>query len=288
MRPLINIAVLVIAFTACRKESRIDIPYQGDKIVLNSLIQPDSLIYFRITRSKPVKEYQNLQFPEIKGADITLLENGKRLPAPVWKVINGKGYYVSQAFAQAGKQYAVRVAYDGLTSVLAADSTPGHPEISDAFAQKTANRVRFTLRDNAAERNYYRIRVYNADTVNGIVTPMKRDTVKFRLDPSFNNNFFDVIGNTYYSEVLLKDDRISGKEVQFVLQTNKQVTASYMMVEVSNLTESAYKYLDNTFAQRLENRLEFSLQPVDIYSNVTNGYGIIAGVNARVLSFAVE
>ncbi|QHS60946.1 DUF4249 domain-containing protein [Chitinophaga agri] len=288
MRPLIITILLFLVLTACQKESRISIPYDGDKIVLNSLIQPDSLVYIRITRSKPVKEYQNLQFPEIKNATIVMREDGKPLPAPEWKVINGKGYYVSASPAKAGKHYTVAVSYSGLTSVAAADSTPVAPDIRDGSAQKTANRVRFTLKDDPAQKNYYRIRVYNADTVNGVITPLKRDSIKFRLDPSYNNNFTDIIGNTYYGEVLLKDERINGKEVQFVLQTSKQITASYVIVEVSNLTMGAFLYLDDTYSQRLEDKLDFSLDPVYIYSNVENGYGIIAGVNAGRLSFAVE
>ena len=289
MRPFTVVAILLIGILAgCRKESRIAIPYDGDKIVLNSLIQPDSLVYIRVTQSKPVREYQNLQFPELKNANVTMYEDGKTLPAPEWKVIGGKGYYVSQQPARAGSQYRVAVSYSGLTSVAATDSTPERPAIREGSAQKSANRVRFTLKDNINEKNYYRIRVYNADTVNGIITPLKRDTVRFRLDPSYNNNFADIIGNAYYSEVLLSDERISGKDVLFVLQTSKEVTASYMIVEVSNLTTGAYKYLDDTYAQRLEDRLDFTLNPVDIYSNVENGYGIIAGVNAGRLSFAVE
>lgn len=280
--------LMIILITACQKESRIPIPYDGDKIVLNSLIQPDSLIYIRVSKSKPVKEYGNLKFPELPGAEITVQENGKTMPAPEWRVINGKGYYVSQGVARAGAQYTVNVSYPGLTSVVATDSTPASPDIRDASAQKTSNRVKFSLKDNAAEKNYYRIRVYNADIVNGEMVPLKYDTVKIRLDPSFNNNFIDIIGNAYYSEVLLTDERINGKDVGFVLQTSTEITASHMIVEVSGLTRGAYRYLDGTYSQRLEDRLDFSLDPVNIYSNVENGYGILGGVNAKRLSFSVE
>lgn len=289
MRPFSFYAILlIIIMAACEKESRIDIPYDGDKVVMNSLIQPDSLIYIRVTKSKPVKESGNLRFPELQGAVVTLQENGNTLPAPQWTVINGKGYYVSQGVARAGARYTLNVSYTGLASVVAIDSTPAKAEIRDGFAQKTSNRVRFSLKDNAAERNYYRIRVYNADTVDGVIVPLKQDTVKFRLDPSYNNNFIDIIGNAYYSEVLLTDERINGKDVLFVLQTSKEITASHMIVEVSGLTRGAYKYLDGTYSQRLEDRLDFSIDPVNIYSNVENGYGIVAGVNARRLSFSVE
>ncbi|SHM18681.1 DUF4249 domain-containing protein [Chitinophaga sp. CF418] len=289
MRPFSFYAILLaIVMTACEKESRIPIPYDGDKLVLNSLIQPDSLIYIRVTKSKPVKEYGNLRFPEVPGAAVVIQEDGRTLPTPEWRVINGKGYYVSQGVAGAGKQYTVSVSYTGLASVEATDSTPGAPDIKDASAQKASNRVKFSLKDNIAEKNYYRIRIYNADIVNGEIVALKQDTVKFRLDPSFNNNFIDIIGNAYYSEVLLTDERINGKDVLFVLQTSKEITASHMIVEVSGLTRGAYKYLDGTYSQRLEERLDFSVDPVNVYSNVENGYGILGGVNARRLSFSVQ
>lgn len=280
--------LLVILISACQKESRIPIPYDGDKVVLNSLIQPDSLVYIRVTKSKPVKESGNLRFPELQNAVVVMEENGKTLPTPQWTVINGKGYYVSQGVAKAGMQYRVSVSYTGLASVAAADSTPAGPDIRDASAQKTANRVRFFLKDIAAEKNYYRIRVYNADTVNGVIVPLKLDTVKFRLDPSYNNSFADIIGNSYYSEVLLTDERINGKDVLFVLQTSKAITASHMIVEVSGLTRGAFKYLDASYTQRLEDRVDFASDPISIYSNVENGYGILAGLNAKKLSFSVE
>jgi hypothetical protein len=280
--------LLVLICVACEKESKMYIPYDGDKIVLNSLIQPDSLIYIRVTQSKEVRESGNLQFPELSNATVTMYENGIALPTPQWQVINGFGYYVSEGVAKEGKQYSIGVEYKGLTAVSGADSTPGRPVIRDAYAQRSINRLHFTLNDNAAETNYYSIRFFNADSVNGVLVANRIDTVRCRLDPNFDNNFIDIIGNNYYSEIIIPDKEINGKETSFVLQTQKQVTASHMILEVRGLTEGAYKYLQATYSQRQDDKTELTLYPVNIYSNVQNGYGIVAGVNARVLSFKVE
>lgn len=280
--------LLVLIFGACEKESKMYIPYDGDKIVLNSLIQPDSLIYIRVTQSKEVRVYGNLQFPELSNAMVTLYENDVELPTPQWQVINGFGYYVSAGVAQEGKQYSIGVGYKGLTSVSGTDSTPARPVIKDAHAQRSNSRLRFTLSDNAAETNYYSIRFFNADSVNGTLVVNRTDTLRCRLDPSFENNFVDIIGNNYYGEINIADDRINGKETVFVLQTEKQMTSSHIIVEVRGLTEGAYKYLQATYSQRQNDKPDVSLDPVNIYSNVQNGYGIVAGVNARALSFKVE
>lgn len=278
-------AIVLLAFIACQKESRIPIPYGGDKIVVNSLIQPDSLIYIRVTSSKPVRESDNLQFPELAQAHVMLTEDGTKLPTPHWEVINGLGYFVSAAAAKTGKRYAVQVDNEGLASVTAGDSTPRQPTIRDANAQRDVSRVRFTLLDDGAQVNYYRIRVYNADAN---LQAIKGDTVKFRLDPAYNNSFIDILGNSYYSEVMLNDERINGKAVQFVLQTADEVTANYMIVEVSALTSGAYQYLQATYSQRLEDKQGFSLDPVSIYTNVTNGYGIVAGIHPSRATLKVE
>jgi hypothetical protein len=288
MRIFIYSILLVVIFSGCEKESKIKIPYEGDKIVLNSFIQPDSLIYVRVTASKPVRESGDLAFPELSNAIVTLYEDGVALPATQRVLINGRGYFVSEQAAVEGKRYSISIASDGLTDVSGADSTPVRPQIRNAQAQRSINRVRFSLTDNATEKNYYRIRVYNADsTVNGELVKNKTDTVKCRLDPAFGN-FLDIIGDTYYSEILLSDERINGKDVTFVMQTEKEVTASHMIVEVSALSEGAYKYLLATSSQRQKDENDFVLDPVNIYSNIQNGYGIVAGVNAKMLGFKVE
>ena len=284
---IIYIILLSGLLVACQKESRIPIPYEGDKIVLNSFIQPDSLVYIRVTRSKPVKEYGNLQFPALENAEVEIFEDGTRLPV-YWKVINGRGYYVTDIAAKEGKRYTLNVADSGLTSVSAEDSTPRKPAIKNGSAQKNTNRVRFTLTDDVAKTNYYRIRMYHADMVGGVMVPNKKDTVKFRLDPSFNNSFIDIIGDSYYSEVMVNDERVNGKEVLFVLQTSKRISSDYMMVEVNSLNEGGYKYLQATYEQRLGGTIDLSLDASGIFSNVGNGYGIVAGINASWLAFTVQ
>ncbi len=44
--------LLMVAATACEKVVEMDVPYDGDRIVVNSFIQPDSAVYIRVTRSQ--------------------------------------------------------------------------------------------------------------------------------------------------------------------------------------------------------------------------------------------
>lgn len=286
MRKLL-ISLIIITSISCVKESRIEIPYAGDKIVVNSLIQPDSLIYIRITSSKQVTEYQ---FEPLESATVVLKEDGITLPTPTYQLINGLGYFVSQGVAKTGSQYSIHVDNDGLIAVSANDSTPTRPLISDGYAQRTLNRVRFTMQEDGTMTNYYRVRIFNADSVDGKWVIDRSDTLNFRLDPALNNDLPDIITNDYNSEYIITDANFNGKTIQFVLQTEKEVNSSHMIIEVSALTPAAWKYLRSTTDQRLSDSdsQNFSFDPENAYSNVENGYGIVAGINAARLLFTVE
>lgn len=286
MKNLLAFLAIVMSLS-CVKESRIEIPYAGNKIVVNSLIQPDSLIYIRVTSSKRVTEYT---FDPLESATVVLEEDGIILPTPIYKMINGYGYYVSQSTAKTGSHYSISVANDGLTAVNATDSTPPRPQISEGYAQHALNRVRFTMQENGSTTDYYRLRIFNAIEVDGKWVINRKDTIRFRLDPALNNDLPDIITNDYKSEYIMDDANFNGKTIQFVLQTEKEVNSSRMIIELSALTPEAWQYLRSTYSQRLSesDSQNFSLDPENAYSNVENGYGIVAGVNAARLLFTVE
>jgi hypothetical protein len=110
------------------------------------------------------------------------------------------------------------------------------------------------------------------------------------LDPALNNDLPDIITNDYKSEYIMTDANFNGKTIQFVLQTKKEVNSSHMIIEVSALTPESWRYLQSTSSQRSNesDSQNFSFDPENAYSNVENGYGIVAGVNAARLLFTVE
>lgn len=288
MRFIIVYAIgLVLMLTACDKKARLDLPYEGDKIVLNTFLLADSVAYIRVTKSEPVVSSNDPEFTELTDAQVTILENGLPFSAVHRKVINGRGYFVSDTAIRPGKIYTVTAAATGLTAVTATDSIPAQPEVSGLFAQKTASQVYFTLKDPGNVINYYRIHIYTADSTDGAIRSLSR--IKYRLDPSFNNNFADIISDAYYEDLVVKDERISGKSIVFVLQTSLPVTDKYMIAEIVGLTEPGYRYLKNLDDQQ-DNQEEgsFLAQPVKVYSNVANGYGIVAGMYSKRITCKVK
>jgi hypothetical protein len=276
---------LVFMLAACERQAPINVPYEGDKIVLNTFIQPDSPVYIRVTKSEPVAA-QELDFKELEQAQVSLLGNGEPFAKLRRQVINGRGYFVSDRLARQGLRYTVTAAATGLTAVSASDTIPPQPAISDLYAQKDGNQIRFTLKDPGAS-SYYRIRVYRADSSGGALH-IPRDTpqLEYRLDPSFNDSFADIIRNAYYRDIVIDNQRIAGKTVAFLLQTRYMISSKYLMLEVSSLTQGAFRYLRTRDAQQADS---IALgPPVKVYSNVENGYGIVAGINTKRISVKVK
>ena len=275
---------LVMLLAACSKHMDIKMPYEGDKIVVNTLIQPDSVVYIRVTRSIPSDVFDDSGYKDIPGATVTLTADGVPVAPLEIQEIKGLSWYVSPQKAVRGKQYAVSVTASGLQSVTATDTLPFAPVIKNAAAQRNSNRVQFTLKDCPGTGDYYRIRIYVSDTSgeHGVFRP-------FRLDPAFNNNLVDFFTKSNYNSLVMSDERFDGKEVNFVLQTADPINSySRVTVEVSALTYSTWKYFSTVIAQKGDGGNVIIGSPVRVFTNVSNGYGIVGGINTRKLVFKVE
>jgi hypothetical protein len=274
---------LLILLGGCVKNVNIDLPYEGNKIVVNTLIQPDSVVYVRVTRSEPTNVFDDSGYKDIPGSNVTLTVDGIPVSPLQVQVIKGLSYFVSEQKAVRGKQYGVKVTAPGLETVTGTDTLPAAPDVKNAAAQRNSSRVQFTLKDSPAARNYYRIRIYVTDGNGGQGTYRL-----FRLDPAFNNSLNEFFTTSSYSSLVMSDERFDGKEVNFVLQTADPITGfSQVSVEISALTRVTYDYFSTVAAQK-QNGIIVAGNPVRVFTNVSNGYGIVGGINSKKLVFRVE
>lgn len=279
--------LLIIMSTGCERKEEIAFPYEGDKIVLTSFMQPDSLMYLRVTKSVQIGVSDSFNFSELQQAKVRLLENDEPTAPFTWKVINGKGYFVSASPIKADRHYTVQAAMTGFKSVEATDSLPRQPLTYGGHAKQGAKKIRFTLKDPAGIKNYYRIRVYTASEPPAGKEAVPQTIMPYRLDPVFSNDFLDRAVDSYYNTLVLEDERFNGRELVFVLEAQQTITAPYLVVEISALTVTAFKYL-KTLSLQQQDGGSIITEPVFVYSNVENGHGVVAGINTRWVAFKVD
>lgn len=273
---------LCVLFAACEKQVEIDVPYDGDKLVVNSFIQPDSVVYLRVTRSQPPG---SSSFPEVPGASIELKAGNEVLPLQ-WNIISGKGYFVSTKPARPGVEYNISVSAPGLDTITAKDTLPRKPLLAEPFAQGGGNRIKFVMKDLPGV-DFYRFRLFKGTkNTSGEVVPTERRL--FRFDPSYNNSFTDMLTENYLESTLIPDDRFDGREITIVMQTKDvNVRNQILLLEVTGLTRSSWMYL-KTMELQLDNEGNLLVDPSKVYTNVVKGYGIFGGVNAARLTVEVK
>ena len=158
MRKLFSILIVTIfifLFSACEKAVKIDIPYDGDKIVINSIITRDSLIYARVTNSSRLGSWTS--YLESPGASVALYEDDVFRETMGKIEIAERSYLVSSFPAVDGKKYTLKATADNLEPAEGSDIIPAKPFFNaDKFKQIPGNTnyaVRLVLK---IKENIYR------------------------------------------------------------------------------------------------------------------------------------
>jgi Domain of unknown function (DUF4249) len=282
---LLLLIVSAIALGSCERDVAIDLPYEGNKIVMNALIMRDSLVYARVTNSSELNTNSSFQTPA--GAAISLYENDVLKETMQRKMINGYEYFVSSFRSQEGKKYTLKATASGLDAAEGSDRIPAKPSFGvEEYKEVTVNgtveyRVTIRINDPAGEKNYYRLRLYGADTNLSATGPRvlvrKYDRQYFDVDNLASNAAFDVFGDNEYREVFFTDDRFDGRDVSLTLNLSYNNGSTYLAPELVQLTRDAYRYLQSRDNQVTNEGNPFT-EAVVVYTNIAGGYGIVGGM----------
>ncbi len=108
--------ITFLFLASCSKVVDYEIPYQGDKIVLNGLLTPDSVVQVSVFRSIPVGKEIGIEKIIISNAYVELWEDSIKIENLLH---TQKGIYrsPSQFRPKIGKGYKIKVTAEGLSSV---------------------------------------------------------------------------------------------------------------------------------------------------------------------------
>jgi hypothetical protein len=304
------ILAIITFFTlqACEKKLDIDLPENEKKIVLNGIINPDSLIRVNVSRSQNILDKdEDIQY--LINADVQLFINDEYAEDLIY---SDRGYYESSIIPQTENIYEITVAYPSLNSISAktklisavpilnVDTTVIQEQNDDRYSEFPVYNgyeihYKIDIKDNADERNYYFLSLYSIvpsfdeegnlteyydyyewyDSNDLIYNDENQDFIidgihgKVFSDELFNGNTYTIDLETYYWPQ--RDD------VGNIYQPSDVKT--YIILLTVN--EEMFRYIksynlnqttvDNPFAQ-----------PVQIFSNVDEGLGLFTGYSKHV------
>ena len=223
--------------------------------------------------------------------------------------IDTAGYYVSSVFPETGKEYKLVVSATGFNDVTCSDFVPEKVLIDTASVINFAgtdeeghpfSEITLSFKDPINSVNYYELIVsdigsydaYYLRANDNIITSesyypstlmfdAKRPTFLPFKDLDFNGTTKEL--KIYYSPPYYIN--VDGDD------ETSYISSHLIDVHLRSVTEEYYKFR-TSFLQHLNNKrgdILFGMnEPLNVYTNVTNGYGIFAAYQTNTISLEVE
>ena len=285
-KPIINhisiavkINLLLFGVVSCSTDIDYNPPAIPRSLVAYSILKPDSALSVLVTRTQGLndKDVAYISDATVKIYD----EHDLLLDSALY---TESGEYLSSYKVVANQKLTIKVEAPGFKSVSASDYSPSKTEIKEASYQEDYEYdavddymyglITLTFQDNPNEKNYYEI-VILVDQMNGSF---------WRVTPFIVSNEFMNIhsheGNKPKS-ILFNDALFNGKEV--VLRIKAQAGSSMPYIILRNTSETYYRYQNSLYSYLFtvpeKSDGFFTVEPVNLYTNIKDGFGIIAGYN---------
>jgi hypothetical protein len=281
--------IFLIIIQACTKVIDIDLPEHDEKIIVNSFFTDGRPVKVHLTKSISVLEDS---IPLCENAFIQLLENNTLIDT-----LNRSGdYYYSDVIPEVAKDYSLNISVPGMDSVICHDVIPEKVPIqsyklADSILINDYDlpvmQIEFIFTD-PPEKNYYEI---SLEIDRGGLWLMNN------TDPVFvSEGLLDYDPRT----LIFKDDLFDGKttsvKVNYAIQVATGGGTEYeykLSVSFRSISESYYLYRQKQIVYQYglySDIFTGASEPVQLYSNITGGYGIFAGYSSdnRTIDVVVQ
>lgn len=280
MRSLFLFVFLILTLTACEKEIPLDSEQKEPRIVVNCIFGDGDTISVHVSESRNVL-YEG-ELPNLTSASVILQDqNGNALGNFTHE---GDGIYkLNNYIPSAGISYKLTVTNTGFDAVQAETQTPSAISISAIDTLRKGDEMNYAIKfsDDPATTNYYGITVeqitISDDGMGGVFT---YSDYYFETSEIFTQNgYADVDGTKYGSVFLFSDATFNGGNCVFDASTYIPVgstDSTIIVVGLLSLSEDYFKY-KLSYEKYQETAGDPFAQPVQVYSNVENGFGIFGG-----------
>lgn len=308
----ISIIAGFVILPSCTRDIDIDLPEPEKKVVVNGVLTAGEIPLIFVSRNAGLNADSQVQY--INTAKFILMEQDGWTDTLVYDGALGyDGLYFSGASKkiQAGKKYDIIVTADGMKTVYATTEVPQTITFNatDLKRNKTTSDVNSALiyydefniqfSDNSSVNDFYLLTVQTTDTFeyidefgNLVIQPGEPYNACIRTTDVqiTQSSDIDFGGSSIFlcdERIMFTDKFFNGQSINAIIQirTDKNTTGlpyqpSYK-VYLSKITESYYNYISTLNLYNQTGNNPFS-EPVQVYSNITNGLGIFAAKTVEV------
>lgn len=283
-KTILFICMVLILGEACEKTERVDnFPLEPSKLVVNCIYDVNSPFLFDISKSLSVLD--NAPLANNTDATIYLYENDILMETITWS----NSQYRSQLRSKKGARYRIKVSASGFPTATATALFSNELSINSVklIPEDTTNgnHIRLgyeiNIQDEKGVDDFYEISVYSSDYFNG--------DVKW-LNLNEEDDYREVY-DYYYDEnnaIIFSDHLLDGQTITQSIYFNEYCFSEsdscdyHFFAVIRSLDKNAFLYR-TTVNNQLSSRGDPFASPVQIKSNIENGYGIFAGSTSQVI-----
>jgi len=202
------------------------------------------------------------------------------------------------------EQYSFEITKNGKKSLIAQTKIPSNIPLycvrqeDEIIDQEITRKYKISFTDIPNSRNYYYLLCYEVEFLQGYIG----DSINVWNEKYLNNQDVNAIihnvtnrykyliperkidfqiSTLYLEGMLFNDIPFEGKDMEFTYLRNKSMYNEeyknrYLIIELYHINEDFFKYYQKIVEQNF-NSEESLNEPVQLYSNIENGYGIFAG-----------
>ena len=302
-RNLIILSCLsVFGFMGCETTEKIDdFPLRPSQLVVNCSFTEGIPFAFQVSKSLSVLDNADLKL--VDSATVKLYKNDELIETITEQ--DGMGWYSSEtSIPEAGQKYSIKVSSpDFEKTLLSEEIAPIKVLVTSASIQirdssfyewedrnghiQTGGNVEGTMNivfsDPADIENYYSLSVFYVDTVyDNYDTPEEFRLEKRMLGVTSDDSSIENDGNNF-RVLLFRDLYFDGQDYKLALDFNdwQAQRGKKYYIELTTLQRTGYLYKKSIDDYSSAVNDPFA-EPVQIYDNIENGYGIFAGYAVAV------
>jgi len=302
---------LVLVLTSCSKDIEIEIPEKEKKLVLYSTIVPFTFPQpkhngFNISETRQIFDTTK---SNVKDAIIFLYIDDV-ITDTIYYSEEGNNYPMKlEHYPKPGENFRIEVERVNFPQLIAETSIPSKVSITDcelipfAFLNeegRPVSEVSLSFTDPANEINYYEIAISPANFNYENDENFKRLTTNDRIITSESYYpdaiRFDVPNPKF---LLFNDSEINGKEHTLKIYYNASFKRSetnyiphhYITVHFRSVSREYYYFKTSLIKQSYNKREDILYgigEPVEVYTNIINGFGVFAGFNNDFAHFKID
>jgi hypothetical protein len=293
----IILLLLILVISSCYKEVKIDIPEQDILPVVNSIFQTDSVISLDIRKTQTILENKPTK---ITDAVVTLFEDGQ-----VREVLEFQGeLFTSNTIAKVNAEYTIEIEIPSFETVTAKEKLVDFPKVfsssfsdsvyvgdeGDLFSQATIEI------ENTADNDYFELnmflRILDAEQPEHEEDFFYGSTGSILyFDPILNDIVIQNEGLLSYAPSILVFSNELMPEGKYTLRVNYRPFNSniysdnpdadiVLVMKLRKVSKNYYEY-KKTLIRHIETQFgdiwDGVGEPVPLFTNIENGYGIFAG-----------